>query len=82
MGFALGIFPILTVSGVFFQRRDNPAAPKLAGYPYTQLLYISTGVLILTLSFLERPIESSIALSTVLIGIPAYLIFKKINTRN
>jgi APA family basic amino acid/polyamine antiporter len=82
MGFALGIFPILTVSGVFLQRRDNPAAPKLPGYPYTQLLYISTGVLILALSFLERPVESSIALSTVLIGIPAYLIFKKINTRN
>lgn len=77
MGFSLGIFPILTVTGVFLQRRYNPTAPRLPGYPYTQLLYISTGVLILTLSFLERPIESSIALGTVLIGIPAYFVFKK-----
>jgi APA family basic amino acid/polyamine antiporter len=78
MGFALGIFPILTVSGVFKQRRDNPSALRLAGYPFTQILYITTGVLILVLSFLERPIESGIASVTVLIGIPAYYIFKKI----
>jgi basic amino acid/polyamine antiporter, APA family len=77
MGFALGIFPILTVSGVFKLRRNNPSAIRLAGYPYMQILYIATGVIILVLSFLERPAESSIAMCTVLVGIPAYFIFKK-----
>ena len=77
MGFALGIFPILTVSGVIKLRRDNTSGLRMAGYPYTQILYITTGVLILVLSFLERPVESSIAVLVVAAGIPAYYIFKK-----
>ncbi|MCX6256115.1 MAG: amino acid permease [Bacteroidia bacterium] len=77
MGFALGIFPILTVTGVIKLRKDNPSALRLAGFPFTQLLYITTGVLILVLSFLERPVESAIASITVLVGIPVYYIFKK-----
>lgn len=77
MGFALGIFPILTVFGVIKLRRDNPSAIRMAGYPYTQILYVTTGVLILVLSFLERPAESSIALLVVAAGVPAYYIFKK-----
>ena len=77
MGFALGIFPILTVLGVIKLRKDNPSALRIAGYPYTQILYVTTGVMILVLSFLERPAESSIALLVVAAGIPAYYIFKK-----
>jgi len=79
MGFALGIFPILTVIGVFKLRKDNPNALRIAGFPFAQIIYVTTGVLILVLAFLERPIESSIALFTVLVGIPAYYIFKKTN---
>jgi len=76
MGFALGLFPILTVSGVFRLRKDNPVAFRLPGFPVTQIIYIAAGVMILVLSFLERPFESSIASITVLAGIPAYYIFK------
>jgi len=77
MGFALGIFPIITVIGVWRLRKINPHALRLKGFPFTQIIYISTGVLILFLSYLERPLESSIALLTVIIGIPAYYIFKR-----
>jgi len=79
MGFALGIFPILTVAGVVRLRKVNPTALKMGGYPIVQILYITSGILILCLAFLERPVESSIALFTVIIGIPAYYIFKRIN---
>jgi APA family basic amino acid/polyamine antiporter len=79
MGFALGIFPILTVLGVFKLRINNPAALRMGGFPLTQIIYITTGVLILALSFLERPVESSIAFLTVIVGIPAYYIFKRAN---
>jgi APA family basic amino acid/polyamine antiporter len=79
MGFALGIFPILTVAGVFKLRIKNPSGLRMAGFPFTQLLYIATGVMILVLSFLERPVESSIASITVIAGVPAYFIFKKSN---
>ncbi len=77
MGFSLGIFPILTVFSVIKLRREKPDAIRMPGYPITQFIYIITGLLILGLSFAERPKESSIALLTVVIGIPAYYFFKK-----
>jgi APA family basic amino acid/polyamine antiporter len=77
MGFSLGIFPILAVLGVFKLRRTNKSVSKLPGFPVTSLVYIVTGVSILILAYFERPIESSIAVGTVLIGIPAYFIFKR-----
>jgi len=80
MGFSLGIFPILTVAGVIKLRKENPSSLRMAGYPFTQIIYVLAGVLMLTLSFMERPAESSIAALTVAAGIPAYYIFKKTNT--
>jgi basic amino acid/polyamine antiporter, APA family len=79
MGFALGIFPLLTVFSVFRARREYPGSVRMPGYPVTQIIYILTGVLILFLSYLERPMESSVATLTVLAGIPAYYIFKSRN---
>jgi basic amino acid/polyamine antiporter, APA family len=79
MGFALGIFPILTVFSIIKLRRNNPHAIRMPGYPVTQFVYILTGLLILGLAYADRPIESSVATLTVLAGIPAYYIFKKRN---
>jgi len=77
MGFSLGIFPILAVIGVFKLRRSNMSIYKLPGFPIAPIIYILTGVTILFLAFFERPVESSIAILTVIVGIPVYLIFKK-----
>jgi len=82
MGFALGIFPLLAVFGIWRLRKNNPGAVRIKGFPVTQLVYMTAGVLILILSFLERPIESSIALVTVFVGIPFYFIFKKSSENN
>ena len=77
MGFSLGIFPILAVIGVFKLRHLKKSTYKLPGFPIVPLIYILAGVSILFLGFLERPIPSSIAILTVIAGIPAYFIFKK-----
>ncbi len=77
LGFSLGIFPLLAVAGVFLQRRRNPDAVRLPGFPVPQIIYLLAGLMILVLSYLERPMESSIALITVLAGVPAYYIFKR-----
>ncbi len=77
MGFSLGIFPILCVIGVFKVRRLNMSPYKLPGFPVVPLIYILAGVSILTLGFFERPMESSIAILMVIIGIPVFMIFKK-----
>jgi APA family basic amino acid/polyamine antiporter len=77
MGFSLGIFPILSVLGVFKLRRTNQSTQKLPGFPLVPLFYIFMGTAILVLGFLERPLESSIAILMVLIGIPVFVIFKR-----
>jgi APA family basic amino acid/polyamine antiporter len=77
MGFSLGIFPILAVIGVFKLRRDGKSVVKMPGYPVVPAAYILAGVTILVLSFLQRPRESSIAIATVLVGVPIYLIFRR-----
>ncbi|HET8737687.1 MAG TPA: amino acid permease [Pricia sp.] len=77
MGFALGIFPILAVIGVFRLRISGGSVLKLPGYPWVQLFYIVASVSILILAYFERPVESSIALLTVVAGIPLYFLFKR-----
>jgi len=79
MGFSLGIFPILAIIGVFKLRYSKNSVYKIPGYPVVQIIYILFGISILILAFLERTVESSFAILTVLIGIPVYFIFKKIN---
>lgn len=77
MGFALGIFPLLTVAGVWKLRKTNSEAIRLKGFPFTQMIYLLAGSLILLLSFLERPLESSVAILTVVAGIPAFYLFRR-----
>lgn len=77
MGFSLGIFPLLAITGVIKLRRKNKSLLKLPGFPFLQIIYLSAGFMILFLSYMERPFESSIGIVTVLTGIPAFFIFKR-----
>jgi APA family basic amino acid/polyamine antiporter len=77
MGFSLGIFPILAVFGVFKLRAAKKSQYVMPGYPVVPIIYILAGISILLLAFFERPAESSIAVLTVLVGIPAYLLFRR-----
>ncbi len=77
MGFSLGIFPLLAVLGVFKLRRTGRSTVKLPGYPVASALYILIGATILVLAFLERPVESLVAVATALGGIPVYFFFKR-----
>ena len=68
LGFALGVFPLLAVMGMFRLSREQRrgAAPAAAVF-----ILASAGMLAMTL--LERPRESLVAVATMLLGIPAYL---------
>jgi len=81
MGFSLGLFPLLAVLGVFKLRREGRTVVKMPGYPVTPALYLLFGTLILVLAFLQRPLESSIALATVAVGVPVYFFFKSQSRR-
>jgi len=77
MGFSLGIFPIITVFGLFKLRRQNRSRIRMPGYPIAPVIFIMAGIGMLLLSFLERPMESLIAIFTVLAGLPAYYFFNR-----
>ncbi len=77
LGFSLGIFPILAVLGVFKLRISGKSKIKLKGYPVVHLVFVLTSLLILVLAYTERPVESSIAIATVISGIPFYFILKR-----
>ena len=83
MGFALGIFPLFAVAGVFRLRSSGTTKTMSSRHLWAPLVYLAMGACILLLSFFQRPAESSIAILTVLIGVPVYFHFKRnhIHTR-
>ncbi len=81
MGFALGMFPILAVAGVFRLRKQNKNYLKMPGFPVVQIIFLLASISMLMLSFFERPVESGIALGTVLLGLPAYWYFWKVRDK-
>jgi len=76
MGFALGFFPILAVAGVFKLRK----ASGKGKFPVYVPVYLFFAAVMLILSFLERPVESSIALLTIFSGLPVFYLFRKFRT--
>jgi APA family basic amino acid/polyamine antiporter len=77
LSFSLGIFPILVVIGVFKLRIKKQTVLKMPGYPILPAFFVLSSAIILVLAFLERPVESSIALGVVGAGIPAFFLLKR-----
>ena len=75
LSFSLGIFPILAVIGVFKLRLKRQSVLKVPGYPVLPGFFILSSLIILILAFLERPVESSIAIGIIVTGIPVYYRF-------
>jgi len=80
MGFCLGIFPIVAVIGLFKLRRAGPVPFRMPAFPLPPLVFAVASVVILVLAYLERPMESSIAIATVGIGIPFYFLFRRLRS--
>jgi APA family basic amino acid/polyamine antiporter len=75
IGFALGIFPWMTVLGVLLLRRRAPGHERpyrVWLYPLTPLFYLATMTAVLAVAFLNSPWTSLVAIATVLAGLPAY----------
>lgn len=77
MGFSLGIFPIIAVLGIFKLRKRKQSRLPLPGFPYVHIVFIAVSISMLVLAFIERPLESSIAIATALSGIPVYFWFQR-----
>jgi APA family basic amino acid/polyamine antiporter len=80
LGFALSIFPILAVTGLHIARKRRTGekkAVRVPGYPFVPALFLAANLLLLGVTFYNRPLESCVALATVLLGIPAYFLWNR-----
>ncbi len=88
MGFGLGLFPIVAVLGVFKLRKNGSrigvggsAKPyRMPLFPLPPLVFAGVSCFMLILAYFERPVESSIALGTVALGIPVFFLFRRSQT--
>lgn len=75
IGFALGIFPWLTVLGVMLLRRREPGRSRpyrVWGYPFIPAFYLVMMAWVMGMSLWKSPVPPMIAVATVSAGIPAY----------
>jgi APA family basic amino acid/polyamine antiporter len=80
MGFALSLFPILTVLGLFTLRKSFPVKKndhiyRTPLFPLLPLFFTIFSGLIMITAYIGRPKESQIAMIVVLLGVPVYYIW-------
>ena len=81
--FAVLIFYILTIAGLFLLRRTRPDAPrpyKAFGYPVLPGLYIVMAAWICVVLLRYKPQYTWPGLIIVLLGVPVYLVWKRLGT--
>jgi APA family basic amino acid/polyamine antiporter len=81
LGFALGLFPWLSVAGLFIARKkrigDDGAVPVPA-FPFLPLFFLASTLFLMIIAFINRPMESSAAICTVLAGLPCYAVWRRL----
>lgn len=79
MGFALGIFPLLTVFGLVMLRRTRPEIPRpyrVSFYPVPPLLFLALYSAMMIASFIAWTKTSLIAIGVTAAGIPVYFMWQ------
>ena len=80
--FAVLLFYILTIAGVFVLRVKAPDVPrpyKAFGYPVFPALYILMALFIMIVLLIYKPSYTFPGLVIVLIGVPVYFVWRKIS---
>jgi basic amino acid/polyamine antiporter, APA family len=78
--FAVLLFYILTILGLFRLRRTRPDAPRpyrAWGYPVVPVLYIALALFIEWALLMHRPVRSLEGLGIVAVGIPIYFLWRR-----
>ncbi len=80
--FAVLLFYILTILGLFRLRRTRPDAPRpyrAWGYPVVPIMYIVFALFIEWALLIHRPVRSLAGLGIVAVGIPIYFLWHRRN---
>ena len=78
--FAVLIFYVLTIGGVFVLRRTRPDAERpyrAWGYPFVPILYILTALLIMLILLLYETQDTWPGLVIALLGVPVYWVWSR-----
>ena len=78
--FAVLIFYVLTIFGLFRLRKNRPDIErtyKAFGYPIIPLIYIILAVIVMIILFIYKPEYTWPGLIIVILGIPVYFLWKK-----
>jgi APA family basic amino acid/polyamine antiporter len=78
--FAVVLFYILTIAGIFRLRRKRPEMPRpyqAWGYPLVPLLYIAFASFVELALLTHKPVRSFAGLSIVAMGIPVYYLWRR-----
>jgi basic amino acid/polyamine antiporter, APA family len=78
--FAVLIFYVLTIAGIFILRHKRPDMErpyKAFGYPLIPAIYIFSALLIMTILLIYKSETSGLGLLIVLLGIPVYFFWQR-----
>ncbi|TAL33746.1 MAG: amino acid permease [Spirochaetes bacterium] len=84
MGFALNIFPVLTVIGMMYLRYREPgiARPfRVPLFPLVPLVYLALVITMMAAALFNWTITSLFAIGIVLAGIPVYYLWQRLLAR-
>jgi APA family basic amino acid/polyamine antiporter len=73
------LFYALSAASVFIYRRNAPDAPlsyRVPGYPWTPLLFIAAAGALVVNTLVTQPTRAAVGLGIVLVGAPAYLLWR------
>ncbi len=82
--FSLVLFHLMTAVAVIVLRRRRPEVPRpyrTWGYPVVPVLFIAACLLLVGNTLFARPVESLLGVLVLVLGVPAYLIFRRRNAR-
>ncbi len=83
--FAVLIFFTLTILAIFVLRKKRPDIPrpyKAFGYPVIPAIYILTTITIMVILLIYKPKYTFPGLIIVILGIPVYYIWRRLNKNN
>jgi len=78
--FAVLIFYVLTIAGIFVLRRKQPDVDrpyKTFGYPFVPILYMAAASLVMFVLLIYKPAYTWPGLIIVIAGVPVYYIWKR-----
>jgi basic amino acid/polyamine antiporter, APA family len=78
--FVAWIFYGLGAASIFAYRRKRPELPRpylVPGYPWTPLLFVAAASALVLNVIVSTPRNAAVGLATVVIGLPAYLVWRR-----